>query len=117
MRLKRIGIMAGALVAIWFVAVLALHFGQIRHDRLDYQVDRAFPPEKPFISGEIYATTLAELMDHELHSGFGWRPNDFFLWGPHVTGRQQLGSPIGHHHRGARNDARLQGSSDEDFLE
>jgi hypothetical protein len=23
-------------------------------------------------------------MDHELHTGFGWRPNDFFLWGPKV---------------------------------
>jgi len=21
-------------------------------------------------------------MDHELHGGTGWRPNDFFLWGP-----------------------------------
>jgi hypothetical protein len=84
MSLKRLGIIAGAVVVLWFVTVLALHFGQIRHDRLDYQVDQAFPPDKPFIAGEIYAATLAELMDHELHTGFGWRPNDFFLWGPYL---------------------------------
>jgi len=95
MRLKRIGIMAGALVAIWFMTVLALHFGQISHDRLDYQVERAFPPEKPFIPGEIYATTLAEIMDHELHSGFGWRPNDFFLWGPHVLADNNSNRQLG----------------------
>jgi hypothetical protein len=23
-------------------------------------------------------------MDHELHTGSGWRPNDFFLWGPAI---------------------------------
>ena len=34
--------------------------------------------------GEIYASTLAAIMDHELHTGFGWRPNDLFFWGPKV---------------------------------
>ena len=95
MRLKRIGLIAGAIVALWLTIVLALHFGQIRHDRLDYQVDVAFPPDKPFISGEIYATTLAELMDHELHTGFGWRPNDFFLWGPHVMADNNANRQLG----------------------
>jgi hypothetical protein len=82
--MKRIGIIAGAIVALWLIGVLGLHLGQKNHDRLDYSIDHAFPPDKPFIPGEIYATTLAEVMDHELHTGFGWRPNDFPLWGPYV---------------------------------
>ncbi len=61
---------------------LALHFGQKYHDRLPYDIDKAFPVDRPFVPGEIYATTLAEIVDHELHSGFGWRPNDLFIWGP-----------------------------------
>jgi len=28
------------------------------------------------------ATTLGAIVDHELRDGFGWRPNDFILWGP-----------------------------------
>jgi hypothetical protein len=64
---------------------LALHFGQKHHNRLDYNIDQLFPPNKPTVPGEIYASTLAAIMDHELHTGFGWRPNDFFLWGPKVA--------------------------------
>ena len=95
MRLKKIGIMAGAVLALWFAAVLALHFAQKSHDHLDYAVDTAFPPEKAFAPGAIYATTLAELMDHELHSGFGWRPNDFFLWGPQVMADNNANRQLG----------------------
>ncbi len=80
MSAKRIGIILGGVAALLIVINLALHFGQKHHDRLDYDVNTAFPPDKPFVPGEIYATTLAEIMDHELHTGFGWRPNDFFLW-------------------------------------
>jgi hypothetical protein len=82
--MKKAGFIAGVAIVVWFVAVLGLHWGQIHHDRLDYAIDQTFPPEKPFMPGEIYATTLAEIMDHELHTGFGWRPNDFFLWGPYL---------------------------------
>jgi hypothetical protein len=82
--MKKAGFIAGVAIVVWFVAVLGLHWGQIHHDRLDYAIDQIFPPEKPFMPGEIYATTLAEIMDHELHTGFGWRPNDFFLWGPYL---------------------------------
>jgi hypothetical protein len=72
---------------------VGLHFGQKRHDRLDYNVDQVFPPGKPFAPGEIYATTMAEIMDHELKGTFGWRPNDI------------------------RDLPGVQGSSDQDFLE
>jgi len=95
MRLKNILSIAGAIASIWLVTVLALHFGQERHDQLSYQVDVVFPPEKPFVPGEIYATTMAELMDHELHSGFGWRPNDFFLWGPYVLADNNASRQLG----------------------
>ena len=95
MPLKRIGIAIGGLAALILVINLALHFGQIHHDRLDYNVDTAFPPDKPFVPGEIYATTLAEIMEHELDTGFGWRPNDFFLWGPHVMADNNANRQLG----------------------
>jgi len=77
-------ILVAALV-IWIGGGLALHFGQIRHNQLGYDIEREFPPDKTYRPGEIFASTLAEIMDHELHTGFGWRPNDFFLWGPKVA--------------------------------
>jgi len=75
---------AAALFLIWLGGSLALHFGQKYHDRLDYDIDQQFPPDKPTVPGEIYASTLAAIMDHELHTGFGWRPNDLWFWGPKV---------------------------------
>jgi hypothetical protein len=82
---KRLLIGAAALFIIWLAGNLALHFGQIHHDHLDYDIAQAFPPGKPTVPGEIFASTLAAIMDHELHTGFGWRPNDFPLWGPKVA--------------------------------
>ena len=81
---NRILIGAATVLLVWIAVNLALHFGQKRHDVLNYQIDQRFPPDKPTVPGEIYATTVAEIMEHELHSGFGWRPNDFFLWGPKI---------------------------------
>ncbi len=92
---KKAIIILASVVVVWFAGVLALHFGQIRHDRLDYDIDAKFPPNQPYKPGEIYASTLAEIMDHELNTGFGWRPNDFFLWGPTIgadnNSNRQLG--------------------------
>jgi hypothetical protein len=79
---NRLLIGAALPLLLWIGGNLVLHFGQKRHDVLDYSVAESFPPGKATVPGEIYATTLAAIMDHELHSGFGWRPNDFFLWGP-----------------------------------
>jgi hypothetical protein len=95
MLLKRIGIALGAIAALIIAVNLALHFGQKTHDRLDYDVEKTFPPGKPFVPGEIYATTLAEIMEHELHTGFGWRPNDFFLWGPHLMADNNANRQLG----------------------
>src|SRR5713226_5049819 len=70
---------AAAAIAMLLAINVGLHIGQKRHNQLGLDVDQAFPPDKPFISGEIYATTLAELVEHELKSPFGWRPNDIYL--------------------------------------
>ncbi len=81
---NRILIVLGGLVVLWIAGNLALHFGQKSHNRLDFNIAEQFPPDKPAVPGEIFAATLAAIMDHELHTGFGWRPNDFPLWGPKV---------------------------------
>ncbi len=44
---------AAALFLIWVGGNLALHFGQKRHNRLDYNIDQLFPPDKPPPPGEI----------------------------------------------------------------
>ena len=93
--IKKAGIVVALLFAGFVAINLGLHFGQKRHDRLPYQIDREFPPGKPFISGEIYASTLAAIVDHELRDGFGWRPNDFFLWGPHVMADNNANRQLG----------------------
>lgn len=80
----------------WFVALISvlllatvvvpllIHFGQKRHDVLPFDVTRAFPADKPLVAGEAFASTAAALMEHELSSLTGWRPNDFVLWGPRL---------------------------------
>jgi len=84
-----------ALLVVWLISLLALHFGQKHHDQLPFNVEAAFPPEKTLVGGEVYAAAAAAIMDHELHSGTGWRPNDFFLWGPTIgpdnNANRQLG--------------------------
>ncbi|HVN27987.1 MAG TPA: DUF2333 family protein, partial [Candidatus Binataceae bacterium] len=62
---------------------------------LDYDIDAHFPPAQPFKPGEIFGSMLAEIVDHELHSTFGWRPNDFFLWGPRVLADNNANRQLG----------------------
>jgi hypothetical protein len=95
MSLKKFGIAVAIVLAIFALINLGLHFGQKSHDRLNYSVNQAFPPDKPFVAGEIYATTLAAIMDNELNRGFGWRPNDFFLWGMHVMADNNANRQLG----------------------
>lgn len=88
--------LAGVVVLTVFVLInLGLHIGQIGHDHLDYSVSQAFPPDKPFVPGEIYATTLAAVMENELNGFFGWRPNDFFLWGMRVMADNNANRQLG----------------------
>ncbi len=84
-----------AIAVVWGGIILALHFGQIHHDRLPYDINAEYPPGKPFKPGEIFASTLAAIVDHELHSGFGWRPNDLFFWGPRVMADNNANRQLG----------------------
>jgi hypothetical protein len=74
---------------------LLLHFGQKRHDRLGWDVTAQFPRDRPIVGGEVFATTVIAIMEHELDGTTGWRPNDFVLWGPHLwadnNSNRQLG--------------------------
>jgi hypothetical protein len=95
MTYKRLIIGASA-IAVLIVAInLGLHFGQKAHDHLNYNIERAYPAGKPFVPGEIYASTLAAIMDHELRGGFGWRPNDVFLWGPRLMADNNADRQLG----------------------
>src|ERR1700730_15495461 len=73
-----------AVFVLWVAGNLALHFGQIHHDRLPWDISARYPPDKPVVPGEIFASTLAEIVDHEMHTGFGWRPNRLCLGGRKV---------------------------------
>jgi hypothetical protein len=66
-----------AVVAAWVVAGVLMHLGMQRHALLDFDPD--IPDAQP---GERMAASIAAVMEHELDSVTGWRPNDFFIWGP-----------------------------------
>jgi len=84
-----------AALVLWIGGNLALHFGQIHHDRLPFDLTAEFPPSKPTVPGEMFASALAAIVNHELHSGFGWRPNDFYLWGPKVMADNNADRQLG----------------------
>ncbi len=92
---RRALIIVAIVFAAWVAGNLALHFGQIRHNQLGYDIDQRFPLNQPAKPGEIFASTLAAIMDHELHTGFGWRPNDFWLWGPKVMADNNADRQLG----------------------
>jgi hypothetical protein len=77
-------IMVVVVLVALIIGLLTLHFTLKRHDELPFDVDAAFPSEKTLVGGEAFAATAAAIMEHELKSGSGWRPNDFFLWGPSI---------------------------------
>src|SRR5512143_2096350 len=77
-------IMVAVVLLALLIGILVLHFAQKRHNQLPYDVDAAFPPDRQLVGGEAFGATAAAIMDHELHGGSGWRPNDFILWGPAI---------------------------------
>jgi len=83
---------AGALCA---AAPVLLHIGQKRHNRLPVDVQTAFPPDTPIVGGEVFASTIIALMRHELDGPTGWRPNDFFLWGPRLWADNNANRQLG----------------------
>jgi hypothetical protein len=76
-------------------APLLLHFTQKAHNRLPFDVATRFPPDGPPTSGGAFATTAAVLIEHELNSPTGWRPNDFVLWSPTVTADNNANRQLG----------------------
>lgn len=72
----------GVVLMLWCAVIVGLHLGQRRHDELPLDLAGLFPVGEPVPQGAVLATTLATIVHHELHDGFGWRPNDFFLWSP-----------------------------------
>ncbi len=83
------------LVLLWLGGVVGLHLGQIRHNRLPYDLARAFPVGEAAPPGAPLASTIAEIMDHELRDAFGWRPNDFLLWGPRLWADNNANRQLG----------------------
>ena len=88
--MKRIGYGIGALVLAWAISGLLMHLGMVRHAALDF--DPEIADAQP---GERMADAIIAVMNHELDSITGWRPNDFFLWGPSLfadnNAHRQLG--------------------------
>ncbi len=77
------------------VAPLVLHFTQKRHNQLDFDLQRVFPEGKRIVGGEVLASTVIALVEHELEGGTGWRPNDFVLWGPSVLADNNANRQLG----------------------
>jgi len=71
-----------AALGVLLAGPVVLHFAQKRHNRLDFDPVARYPEDRPLTGGEVFAETIIALVDHELNGWTGWRPNDFFLWGP-----------------------------------
>ena len=88
-----------ALLLVVLVLVLGtpvvLHVTQRGHDVLPFSIAETFPPGKPVVRGEVFATTLVALVEHELRGATGWRPNDFVLWGPRVLADNNSNRQLG----------------------
>jgi hypothetical protein len=82
-----------ALAAV--VTPVALHVLQRRHDVLAYDVAAEFPAGRTIVPGEALARTVIALVEHELSSPTGWRPNDFPLWGPRVLADNNANRQLG----------------------
>jgi len=88
--MKYIAYTIGAVIAAWTISGLFMHLGMERHAVLD------FDPEMPeAVAGERIAAAVVAVMEHELDSVTGWRPNDFFLWGPHLFADNNANRQLG----------------------
>ena len=90
MRILSLGSLVALALAL-LVLPFTLHCAQVRHDRLPFDVAAA----EPAPSGEFFGRTVRELVDHELSSWAGWRPNDFFLWGPQLWADNNANRQLG----------------------
>jgi hypothetical protein len=88
-------VLLGSAILVLLAAPLVLHVAQKRHDLLPFDLDAEFPADRSIVSGEVFASTLAALVRHELDSPAGWRPNDFVLWGPGVMADNNANRQLG----------------------
>jgi hypothetical protein len=88
-------VLLGTAILLMLAGPLVLHLAQKRHDRLPFDVGTEFPSDRSIVSGEVFASTLAALVRHELDSPAGWRPNDFVLWGPDVMADNNANRQLG----------------------
>ena len=92
----RIPLSIGVLLAALLLGPLTLHVLQKRHNILPFRVAEMFPADKAIVSGEVFASTVIAIMEHELSGPTGWRPNDFVLWGHRLwadnNANRQLGT-------------------------
>ncbi len=88
--MKRIGYTIAAVVLAWVVSGLFMHLGMKRHALLDFDPDIA--DAQP---GERMAAAIIAVMNHELDSVTGWRPNDLFLWGPELFADNNANRQLG----------------------
>ena len=93
--MRRVRIVLLLVLGVWVAGGLLLWVAQGRHDQLHLDLDTHYPPDQQFQPGEIFATTLITIMEHELQSPFGWRPNDFVLWGPAVAADDNANRQLG----------------------
>jgi hypothetical protein len=106
---RRGRLFAFSLLLVLLLALLApvlLHFSQQRHNVMSFDLDEAYPAQQPFVPGEVFATTLAEIVRHELSGGSGWRPNDLVIWGPALWADNNSNRQLGII-RAARESARV----------
>ncbi|MEA2627445.1 MAG: hypothetical protein QOD06_3490 [Candidatus Binatota bacterium] len=89
--MRRGGTLAAVAAIGWVCTIVALHLGQIRHDQLSFDPE-AIADAAP---GEAVAAAVAAVMEHELDSPTGWRPNDFVLWGPSMLADNNANRQLG----------------------
>ena len=89
-----IGVIA-ALLLLCVAGPIVLHIGQKRHNQLGWDVQTQFPPSQQIAGGEVFATAVITLMEHELNGVTGWRPNDFVLWGPQLWADNNANRQLG----------------------
>ena len=91
----RWALFAVVLVLLVLAGPLVLHFGQKRHNVLDFDIYARFPANQPIVGGEVFAGALIAVMQHELDGHTGWRPNDFVLWGPQLWADNNANRQLG----------------------
>jgi len=90
---RLLGLTAAALALA--VGPVTLHLTQQRHNALPFDLEAQYPEGKAVPGGEPFAATVIALVEHELDSPSGWRPNDFPLWGPSLWADNNANRQLG----------------------